>query len=183
MYKQPVQRPGKREAAMIIRGAAHRFGDDINTDYIISAKHKAATLDVTEMAKYAMADIDPAFASRVRRGDIVVAGRNFGCGSSRETAVAVLVALGVSAVLASSFARIFFRNAINLGLPALECDTAGIGSGDEIEILLDRGTAVDRTRLLELPVTPLPPVMQAVLAAGGLAPYLREHGDLVLPGG
>jgi 3-isopropylmalate/(R)-2-methylmalate dehydratase small subunit len=168
---------------MIIRGTAHRFGDDVNTDYIISAKHKAATIDVAEMARYAMADIDPGFASRARPGDIVVAGRNFGCGSSRETAVTVLLALGISAVLASSFARIFFRNAINLGLPALECDTSGIRSGDDIEVLLDRGAAVNRTRCAELAVTPLPPVMRALLAAGGLEPYLREHGDLVLPDG
>jgi 3-isopropylmalate/(R)-2-methylmalate dehydratase small subunit len=168
---------------MIIRGTAHRFGDDVNTDYIISAKHKAATIDVAEMARYAMADIDPGFASRARPGDIVVAGRNFGCGSSRETAVTVLLALGISAVLASSFARIFFRNAINLGLPALECDTSGIRSGDEIEVLLDQGAAVNRTRCAELAVTPLPPVMRALLAAGGLEPYLREHGDLVLPDG
>jgi 3-isopropylmalate/(R)-2-methylmalate dehydratase small subunit len=168
---------------MTIRGTAHRFGDDINTDYIISAKHKAATIDVAEMARYAMADIDPTFASRVQPGNIVVAGRNFGCGSSRETAVTVLLALGISAVLASSFARIFFRNAINLGLPALECDTAGLRQGDDVEVVLDRGIAVDHTRSLELPVTPLPPVMQAMLAAGGLAPYLREHGDLVLPDG
>jgi 3-isopropylmalate/(R)-2-methylmalate dehydratase small subunit len=168
---------------MIIRGTAHRFGDDVNTDYIISAKHKAATIDVSEMARYAMADIDPTFASRVQPGDIVVAGRNFGCGSSRETAVTVLLALGVSAVLASSFARIFFRNAINLGLPALECDTSGIKPGDDVEVLLDRAIAVDHTGSAELPVTPLPSVMQAVLAAGGLAPYLREHGDLVLPDG
>jgi 3-isopropylmalate/(R)-2-methylmalate dehydratase small subunit len=168
---------------MIIRGTAHRFGDDVNTDYIISAKHKAATIDVAEMARYAMADIDPGFASRARPGDIVVAGRNFGCGSSRETAVTVLLALGISAVLASSFARIFFRNAINLGLPALECDTSGIRSGDDIEVLLDQGAAVNRTRSAKLAVTPLPPVMRALLAAGGLEPYLREHGDLVLPDG
>jgi 3-isopropylmalate/(R)-2-methylmalate dehydratase small subunit len=167
---------------VIIRGTAHRFGDDVNTDYIISAQHKASTIDIAEMARFAMFDIDPDFAGRVRPGDVVVAGRNFGCGSSRETAVTVLIQLGVGAVLASSFARIFFRNAINLGLPALECDTSGVVAGDEIEVMLSRGVAVNRTRSQELAVTPLPPVMQAVLVAGGLEPYLREHGDLVMPG-
>jgi len=162
-------------------GRAQRFGDDVNTDYIIAAQHKAASLDITEMAVHTFADIDPGFASRVRPGDVVVAGRNFGCGSSRETAVHVLVALGVRAVLATSFARIYFRNAINSGLPALECDTTLIEQGDEIEVDLARGVAVDHTRRLELPVTPLPPLMQAVLAEGGVASYLHKHGGLVLP--
>ena len=162
-------------------GRAQRFGDDVNTDYIIAAQHKAASLDIGEMAAHTFADIDPGFAARVRPGDVVVAGRNFGCGSSRETAVHVLLALGVRAVLATSFARIYFRNAVNSGLPALECDTSGIGQDDEIDIDLTRGVAINRTRDCELPVTPLPPVMQAVLAAGGIAAYLRQHGDLVLP--
>jgi 3-isopropylmalate/(R)-2-methylmalate dehydratase small subunit len=166
---------------VLIRGTAHTFGDDINTDYIIAARYKTVTIDVAEMAQYALCDIDPGFSSRVRPGDLVVAGRNFGCGSSRETAPAVLLALGVGAVLARSFARIFFRNAINLGLPALECDTAGICAGDQIEVVLDQGLAINHTRSIELQVTPLPPVMQAVLAAGGIETYLRLHGDLVLP--
>lgn len=160
---------------------AQRFGDNINTDYIIAAQHKASSLDVREMATHTLEDIDPDFATRVRPGDVVVAGRNFGCGSSRETAVHVLKVLGVRAVLAPSFARIYFRNAVNSGLPVLECDTSGIEQDDEIEIDLARGVAINLTRNQELPVTPLPPVMQAVLAAGGVGPYLREHGDFVLP--
>ena len=162
-------------------GRAQRFGDNINTDYIIAAQHKAASLDVREMARHIFEDIDPGFAERVQPGDVVVAGNNFGCGSSRETAVHVLKALGVSAVLAPSFARIYFRNAVNSGLPVLECDTSSIQQGDEIEVDLARGVAVNHTRGTEHPVTPLPPVMQAVLAAGGVGPYLRQHGDLVLP--
>ena len=162
-------------------GRAQRFGDNINTDYIIAAQHKVASLDISEMAKYTLEDIDPDFVHRVRPGDVVVAGRNFGCGSSREAAVHVLKALEVRAVLAASFARIYFRNAVNSGLSVLECDTSGIEQDDEIDIDLVRGAVVNLTRNQELPVTPLPPVMQAVLAAGGVAAYLREHGDFVLP--
>lgn len=163
-------------------GRAQRFGDNINTDYIIAAQYKAASLDVREMATHTFADIDPDFAQRVQPGDVVVAGRNFGCGSSRETAVHVLKALGVRAVLATSFARIYFRNAVNSGLPVLECDTTDIEQDDEIDIDLAGSVAINRTRGAHLPVTPLPPVMQAVLSAGGIAAYLRQHGDLVLPG-
>lgn len=166
---------------MSIRGSAHRFGDDINTDYIIAAQHKAASLDLDEIAKHTFQDIDPDFATRVRPGDIVVAGRNFGCGSSRETAVWVLRSLGVAAVLARSFARIYFRNAVNAGLPVLECDTSGIRQADDIEVVLDKHVAVNHTRDTELAVTPLPAVMRAVLAAGGVGPYLQRYGDLVLP--
>lgn len=162
-------------------GRAQRFGDNINTDYIIAAQHKAASLDIREMARHAFEDIDPDFAHRVRPGDVVVAGSNFGCGSSRETAVHVVQALGIGAVLATSFARIYFRNAINSGLPVLECDTSGIEQDDEVDFDLARGVAINRTRQHELPVTPLPPVMRAVLAAGGIRAYLREHRDLVLP--
>jgi 3-isopropylmalate/(R)-2-methylmalate dehydratase small subunit len=164
-----------------IRGRAQRFGDDVNTDYIIGAKHKAASLDITEMARHTFEDIDPEFVTRVRAGDVVVAGRNFGCGSSRETAVHVLKELGVAAVLARSFARIYFRNAINSGLPVLECDTGAVEQDDDIEVDLVRNVAINHSRGDELPVTALPAVMRAVLAAGGVAAYLAEHGDLVLP--
>ncbi len=162
-------------------GRAQRFGDNINTDYIIAAQHKAASLDVAEMARHTLEDIDPEFARRVRPGDFVVAGTNFGCGSSRETAVHVLKELGVRAVLARSFARIYFRNAVNSGLPVLECDTTGIAQDDELVIDLAGGVVHNSTRNQVLQVTPLPPVMQAVLEAGGVRAYLREHGDFVLP--
>ena len=166
---------------MSIRGRAQRFGTDINTDYIIAAQHKAASLDVTEMARHTFEDIDPDFADRVRPGDVVVADANFGCGSSRETAPRVLLACGISAVIAPSFGRIFFRNAINIGLPVTECDTSGIEQDDLVKVDLEHGLVSVPARGLERPARPLPDVMRALLAAGGLANYLRLHGDLVLP--
>jgi 3-isopropylmalate/(R)-2-methylmalate dehydratase small subunit len=165
----------------MISGSVQRFGSDINTDYIIAAQHKAASLDVTEMARHTFEDIDPEFVGRVRPGDVVVAGANFGCGSSRETAPRVLIACGISAVVAPSFGRIFFRNAINVGLPVIECDTAGIEQDDAIEIDLESGHVSIRQRGSERHARPLPDVMRALLDAGGLANYLRVHGDLVLP--
>jgi 3-isopropylmalate/(R)-2-methylmalate dehydratase small subunit len=165
----------------MISGRVQRFGSDINTDYIIAAQHKAASLDVMEMARHTFEDIDPEFVGRVRPGDVVVAGANFGCGSSRETAPRVLIACGISAVVAPSFGRIFFRNAINVGLPVIECDTAGIEQDDAIEIDLESGHVSIRQRGSERHARPLPDVMRALLDAGGLANYLRVHGDLVLP--
>jgi len=165
----------------MISGRVQRFGGDINTDYIIAAQHKAASLDVTEMARHTFEDIDPDFVGRVRPGDVVVADANFGCGSSRETAPRVLLACGISAVVAPSFGRIFFRNAINVGLPVVECDTAGIEQDDTIEIDLGGGLVSIPARALKRHASPLPDVMRALLDAGGLANYLRLHGDLVLP--
>jgi 3-isopropylmalate/(R)-2-methylmalate dehydratase small subunit len=165
----------------MISGRVQRFGSDINTDYIIAAQHKAASLDVTEMARHTFEDIDPEFVGRVRPGDVVVAGANFGCGSSRETAPRVLLACGISAIVAPSFGRIFFRNAINVGLPVIECDTSDIEQDDVIEIDLECGVVSSPARGLERHAKPLPDVMRALLDAGGLANYLRLHGDLVLP--
>lgn len=164
-----------------MRGRVHRFGDHINTDYIIAAQHKAASLDVSEMARHTFEDIDPGFVDRVQPGDVVVAGANFGCGSSRETAAHVLTACGIAAVVAESFARIFFRNAVNTGLPAVQTDTTDIVNGDVLDLDLDAGRLAVRERGLHRDITPLPPIMQAVLTAGGLAAYIRQHGDLVLP--
>jgi 3-isopropylmalate/(R)-2-methylmalate dehydratase small subunit len=165
----------------MISGRVQRFGSDINTDYIIAAQHKAASLDVTEMAQHTFEDIDPEFVDRVLPGDVVVAGSNFGCGSSRETAPRVLLACGISAVVAPSFGRIFFRNAINVGLPVIECDTSDIEQDDIIKIDLEHGLLLVRGRGLQRRARPLPDVMRALLDAGGLANYLRLHGDLVLP--
>jgi 3-isopropylmalate/(R)-2-methylmalate dehydratase small subunit len=164
-----------------LRGRAHLFGDDVNTDYIIAAQYKAASLDLSEMARHTFEDIDPGFVTRVESGDIVVAGRNFGCGSSRETAVHVLRLCGVAAVVATSFARIFFRNAINNGLPVVECDTSGIETGDEIDVNLTAGKLWVASRAIDRDVAALPPIMAAMLDAGGLAAYVAAHGDLVLP--
>jgi len=162
-------------------GQAQRFGDDINTDYIIAAHRKMESLDLDVLARYTFEDIDPGFVTRVRPGDIAVAGRNFGCGSSRETAVHVLKRCGISAVVAQSFARIFFRNAINNGLPLVECDTSAVAGGDWVELDLDAGLVRLAPGAPVQSVPPLPSVMQAVLEEGGLVPYLRKHGDLVIP--
>ncbi|MDY6795267.1 MAG: 3-isopropylmalate dehydratase small subunit [Actinomycetota bacterium] len=165
---------------MVYRGKAHVFGDDINTDYIISGKHKFKTLDMKELACHCMEDIDPEFTVRVEPGDFIVAGINFGCGSSREQAPLVIKHAGVAAVLATSFARIFFRNAINKGLPVIECDTSGIRTGDELEVDLEAGKVTSLTRDDVTEVTPLPDVMMDILREGGLTDYLRKYGGFEL---
>ena len=165
---------------MVLRGRAHKFGDDVNTDYIISGKYKFKTLDMSELARHVFEDIDPNFVKRLKPGDFVVAGRNFGCGSSREQAPLALKHAGVGAVLAKSFARIFFRNAINTGLPVVECDTDGIEDGDELEVDLERGVVRNLTKGTEIPVRPLPKVMLRILQDGGLVEHIRKHGDFVL---
>ncbi len=165
---------------MMLKGRAHRFDDDINTDYIISSKYKAQTLRIEDAAKHLMEDIDPGFAGRIAPGDIIVAGRNFGCGSSREAAPRVIKAAGIGAVVASSFARIFFRNSINIGLPVLACDTDGIATGDEIEVDLASGTVRNLSTGQSRTVAPLPKVMMNLIADGGLVAHIRRHGTYKL---
>ncbi|MFQ5894406.1 MAG: 3-isopropylmalate dehydratase [Nitrospinota bacterium] len=162
---------------MKIAGRAHVFGDDVNTDYIIAARHRDKALNPKEFAKHAMEDLDPGFSQRVRPGDFVVAGRNFGSGSSREWAPRVLKELQVGGVIARGFARIFFRNAINAGLPAVEADTSGIRPGDELELDLEAGKLLNKSQGRELSVAPLPPVMIRILADGGLVEHFKKHGD------
>ena len=162
---------------MILRGRAHKFGDNINTDYIISGKYKFKTLDMNELAKHVMEDVDPHFYEKIKPGDFIVAGRNFGCGSSREQAPRALSAAGIRGVLAQSFARIFFRNAINCGLAALECDTSPIEDGDELEIDLLTGKVVDHSQGIEIKTQPLPPVMVDILKEGGLIEYFKKYGS------
>ncbi len=161
---------------MQLQGKAHCFGADVNTDYIISGKYKFKTLDMKELARHVMEDLDPDFASKVQPGDFVVAGRNFGCGSSREQAPLALLNAGVGAVLAPSFARIFYRNAINTGLPVVECDTAGIAAGDELLIDLENGVLKNLTRQADVPIKPLPAFMLKVLADGGLVAHFNKYG-------
>lgn len=168
---------------MVIKGRAHKFGDDVNTDYIISGRHKFKTLDMDELATHVMEDLDPDFYSRLEKGDFIVAGKNFGCGSSREQAPLAVKHAGVAGVLAPSFARIYFRNSINNGLPALVVDTEAIEDGDELEVDLESGIVRDVTRGLELGSTPLPPVMLRILSEGGLVEYMKKHGELSLEGG
>lgn len=156
------------------------FGDDINTDYIISGKYKFKTLDLAELARHVMEDLDPDFYRKITAGDFIVAGRNFGCGSSREQAPLAIKHAGISAVVAGSFARIFYRNAINTGLPVVECDTRAIEPGDELEVDLGAGILRNRTRGVEVGITPLPAVMLKILNDGGLAAHFRKHGGFSL---
>lgn len=166
---------------MIHRGRALRLGDDINTDYIIADHYKMRSPDIAQVAKYVFADYQPDFAKRVRPGDLLVAGRNFGCGSAREAAPRVLKAAGIACIVASSFARIFFRNAINIGLPVVECDTSAIRDGDELLVEPSLGVVEDLSQGVTIATTPIPAIMAAILEAGGLQEYIRLHGDLVLP--
>lgn len=165
-----------------LKGTAHRFqpDDDINTDYIISGRYKFKIDEMSELARHVMEDIDSGFASRVRQGDFIVAGRNFGCGSSREQAPRALKAAGVSAVLAKSFARIFYRSSFNVGLPLLECDTDWIAAGDEIEIDLAKGEVVCQSKGVRVHTSPIPGMMRVLLDDGGLVPHLKKHGDFLL---
>jgi len=159
-----------------MKGIAHVFGDDVNTDYIISGRYKFKTLDNRELASHVMEDLDPDFARRVKEGDFIVAGRNFGCGSSREQAPLAIKYAGISAVLAQSFARIFYRNAINVGLPVLEClDADKIKEGDALSVDLAQGIITDTTQNITLDVKPLPDVMLGILKAGGLANYFKKN--------
>lgn len=165
---------------MIINGKAHKFGDDINTDYIISGKYKFKTLDMNELAKHVMEDLDPDFYSKVETGDFLVAGSNFGCGSSREQAPLAIKHANIGAVLAKSFARIFFRNAINTGLPVIECDTDLIDIGDKLSVDLAGGKLRNETKNIDIEIKSLPPVMIKILNDGGLAPHFKKHGGFNL---
>ena len=160
-------------------GAAHVVGDNVDTDRIIPGKY-TKTLDTSQLAIHLLEDYDPRLVSRLQAGDVLVAGENFGCGSSREQAPLAIAAAGISVVLARSFARIFFRNSINIGLPVLACDTDDIGSGDEIEIDLASGRVRNLSTGASKAVQPLPKVMMNVIADGGLVQHIRKHGTYML---
>jgi 3-isopropylmalate/(R)-2-methylmalate dehydratase small subunit len=166
-----------------LRGRAWTFGDDISTDHIAPGRLFHLRTDLPELAKHVMEDADPGFAARMRAGDFIVGGRNFGLGSSREHAPRIIRLAGVGAVLAQSFARIFFRNAINVGLPALQCDTSGIAQDDELEVDLGASEVRDLTTGASIPFTPLPPVMVTILGDGGLVAHVKKHGGFALPEG
>ena len=155
---------------------AHRYGNDVDTDVIIPARY-LNTSAPEELAAHCMEDIDPMFAGRVRHGDIIVAGRNFGCGSSREHAPLAIKASGISCVVAESFARIFYRNALNIGLPILACPAAAnaISAGDEVSVNLETGEITDITTGRTFHAEPFPPFMMKLIAAGGLAAYLKAR--------
>ena len=161
---------------MVLKGRTWRFGDDIDTDVIIPARY-LNTSDPKELAAHCMEDADPEFARQVRPGDIVVAGNNFGCGSSREHAPLAIKAAGISCVVAATFARIFYRNALNIGLPILECPAAAgeIKAGEELEINLEEGKIINTTTGKVYQAAPFPKFMRELIAAAGLIPYVRSR--------
>nr|WP_277995837.1 3-isopropylmalate dehydratase small subunit [Thermanaeromonas toyohensis] len=163
------------EIMEIIKGRCHKFGDDIDTDAIIPARY-LNTSDLKELAQHCMEDADPSFPRKVKPGDIIVAGKNFGCGSSREHAPLAIKGAGVAAVIASSFARIFYRNAINIGLPIFEAPEAAkkIEAGDEVLIDPAQGIITNITKNETYRMLPFPPFMQELIAAGGLMAYVAK---------
>ncbi len=160
-------------------GRARLLGDDVNTDYIISSTRKKESLDPAALKQFLLEALDPAFAASVVPGDILVAGKNFGCGSAMEVAVTVVLSAGIRAVLARSFSRTYYRNAINNGLIPVECDTRGIEEGDDLRLLLvEAGVRVlDWNQARAIDAVALPGIMLDILNEGGLAPYFRKHHD------
>ncbi|MBE0467272.1 MAG: 3-isopropylmalate dehydratase small subunit [Candidatus Desulforudis sp.] len=166
---------GSERLAVRFEGQAWTFGDNIDTDVIIPARY-LNTSDTAELAKHCMEDADPDFAGEVQAGDIIVGGNNFGCGSSREHAPLSIKGAGVSYVIARTFARIFYRNAFNIGLPILECSAAvdGIGPGDQVVVDAATGRIKNLTTGEEFAAKPIPPFMQEIIAAGGLIAHVRR---------
>ncbi|MBO8181516.1 MAG: 3-isopropylmalate dehydratase small subunit [Archaeoglobus sp.] len=165
-----------------VKGRAWKFGDDISTDHIIPGRYYHLRSNLQELAKHAMEDADPDFVKKVKPGDFIVAGNNFGMGSSREHAPLVIKLVGVSAVIAKSFARIFYRNSINVGLPLLIANTDAIESGDELEVDFKNGLISDVTKGITIRAKPLPDFMLKIIESGGLVSYIKERGDLTLTG-
>jgi 3-isopropylmalate/(R)-2-methylmalate dehydratase small subunit len=160
---------------MILRGKAHKFGDDISTDIITPGRYFHLRTNLPELAKHTLEDADPNFVANMSPGDFVVAGNNFGLGSSREHAAIVIKLSGAGAVLAKSFARIFFRNSINQGVPAIICDTDKISAGDELEVDVERGEVKNVTTGETIIGKPLPKAMLNILADGGLVEHFRKN--------
>ncbi len=154
-------------------GVAHKFGDNINTDYIIASKRKRDTVDPKKLARYLMEDIRPGFGPGVMEGDFLVAGSNFGCGSAMEIAPLVVMAAGVRVIIAKSYARSFYRNAVNLGLLVLEADTDPIDDGDNLD-LDQSGLIHNLTKGEEIQTRPFPSLIKEILEAGGIIPYMEQ---------
>jgi 3-isopropylmalate/(R)-2-methylmalate dehydratase small subunit len=164
---------------MILEGKAIKLGDNINTDFIISGRYKFSITDMKELSKHIMEDIDPEFTKKIVPGKtILVAGKNFGMGSSREQAPLVIKESGIIAVLAKSFARIFYRNGFNIGLPLVETDTDKIKEFDALNIDLDEGIIRDLSKDTQIKVDPLPEFMQQLLKEGGIVNYFKKYGEL-----
>jgi len=159
----------------MLRGKAFKFGDSISTDHIVPGRLIYLRSNLPELAKHVFEDIAPKFTERVAGGDFIVAGKNFGLGSSREHAPLVIKMSGVSAVLVKSVARIFFRNAINVGLPALICDADKIDNGDKLEVNLEAGEINNLTKNVQLSFSRMPEVMLRILNEGGLIPYIKKY--------
>lgn len=164
----------------MLKGKAWKFPDNISTDHIAPGRLFHLRSNLPEFAKHVLEDADPEFASKVQKGDFVVAGSNFGLGSSREHAPQIIKLSGISAVIAKSFARIFYRNAINIGLLLLECDTDGIDAQDEIEVDVREGIIKNLTKNTEIKFKPLPEVMIKLQQDGGLIEHIKKHGDFKL---
>ena len=160
---------------MNVKGTVHKFGDNVDTDVIIPARY-LNTASHKELASHCMEDIDKDFIHRVKKGDIIVADKNFGCGSSREHAPIAIKAAGVSCVIAETFARIFYRNAINIGLPIIECPEAarGIENGDQVEVDFDSGMIYNRTKGTQFKGQAFPEFMQKIIRAEGLVNYINQ---------
>jgi 3-isopropylmalate/(R)-2-methylmalate dehydratase small subunit len=163
-----------------LEGRARRLGDNVNTDYIISSTRKRDTIDAQVLKQWLFEALDPGFAASVRDGDIVVAGDNFGCGSAMEVAVTVMLAAGIRAVVAKSYSRTFYRNAINNGLIPVQCDTGRFEEGDRITVRLDGNDPLvtNHTKDFALTCTKISGIMLDILEHGGLVPYMREHHRL-----
>lgn len=161
-------------------GRAFKFGDNISTDHIAPGRLFHLRSNLAEFAKHVLEDADPDFAKNMQKGDFIVAGNNFGLGSSREHAPQIIKIAGVQAVLAKSFARIFYRNSINIGLLAIECDTDLIDAGDELELDVKNGIVKNLTKASEIKFAPLPEVMVKLLADGGLVEHVKKYGDFNL---
>jgi 3-isopropylmalate/(R)-2-methylmalate dehydratase small subunit len=160
----------------MIKGTVYKFGDNVDTDQIIPAQYLVTT-DAKELARHCLEIADPAFPTKAKPGDILVAGTNFGCGSSREHAPLAIKGLGLGLVIAGSFARIFFRNCINIGMPILECPEAvrDAATGDQMEVDLDKGLIKNLTRNKTYQAAPFPAFMQQIIQSGGLMPYVKKR--------
>ena len=161
-----------------VTGCARRLGDRVNTDYIISSIRKKDSIEPGELKRWLLEGVDPSFAASVKPGDLLVAGQAFGCGSAMEVAVTVVKAAGIPAVVAQSFSRSYYRNAINNGLMPVVCDTSGIQEADQLVLRFqrDRVTVINETAGSEVSATPFPPFVLGILEAGGLVPYMKVHG-------
>lgn len=163
-----------------LEGRARRLGDNVNTDYIISSTRKRDTIDEQVLKQWLLETLDPAFAASVREGDLLVAGHNFGCGSAMEVAVTVILAAGIKAVVAQSYSRTFYRNAINNGLIPVQCDTSAFEEGDQLSIQLDgaESSVVNHSKSLTLAGQSISGIMLDILSHGGLVPYMNQHHAL-----